>query len=1037
MARILQMRSVRWIAILVAIIGLYALLGFQLAPRIVRSQAISFVKSEYGRELAVGLVKVNPFQLQLEIHDLSLPDADGKPMLGFRRLFVDFEASSLWHRAYVFKDLDVEWPDLHAVVRPDGSFNFGDLAPRQPAAPEPQSSGLPAVWLQSLDVSNGSLAYSDRARSKPLERRFTPVTFSLKDFRTTPEGGGFALSATSESGEGFDWKGRFGVTPTLSSQGEFAIRGLKAPNIGEVLDDALPFALASGVIDLGGSYDVRMGDGLEAKVSLPKIYVKDLGLRARGADINWVDLPGIEVSDTAVALPDRTVMIGGITVTGMQVQAWMAPDGSVNLTQMLEPTAAAPAPGAEEVAAAAAEAQPPAPATAATEPPPWTVTIATTQVANAVIDFEDRRSEPFKKFVVSPLDVTVTGASTDLTKPVAVTLGAVINDVAPFKANGTVTPEPLAAELDIALTGARMHILQPYVLPVADLTIKDGTLTVEGKVRLDPVDAPGPELRFDGDVAIDTFASIDNTLKHDFINFQRLELRRLSYAMGPDATSIDQVLVRKPFARFVISPERVVNISAVLDPEGTRAALAARRAEAAADAALTPAQRRERDRAREAAQEQAEKEREARDAEPRPAPALAPLPEETMPVRIRQVRIENGTMDFADNFIQPNFAARIERLSGTMTGLSSDPTSHAQLDLKGRVDEFSPVTIAGEVQPFSFERYTNIDLRFENISLPIFNPYSGQIAGYSIAKGKLTTDLHYLIENRNLDAKHHIVIDQLEWGESTAAKGEATLPVKFATVLLRDKDGVIDLDIPVTGTLDDPTFRIGPIIWKVIKNLIVKAVTAPFALLGALFAGAEEAQHVDFAAGSAELDPATVERLGALAKSMVEKPGLSVEVPIGSLPEIDGPALLDLAYQSALADTMNEALPAPRKEGATRPPFDELPAKNQIAVLGALVKKQTGVEPVIPDPAQPPEGTSRDDAKAMQQAATVAYLQQQARSLVSVDAAEYGRLAQQRASAVQRALIEGSGLEPARVFIVRDGKVSTEGGKVQLELQLK
>ena len=1029
------MKSVRWIAIVLAIGGLYALLGFQVAPHIVRSQAISFVKNEYGRDLAVGLVKVNPFLLQLEINDLSLPDADGKHMLGFRRLFVDFEASSLWRRAYVFKDLDVEAPDLRAVVRPDGRFNFGDLAPKKQAPQEPESSELPGVWLQSLSVTEGTLAYSDLARSRPLERRFTPVTFSLKNFRTTPEGGGFALSATSESGEGFDWKGRFGVTPMLSSQGEFRIRGLKAPNIGEILDDALPFALASGVIDLGGSYDVRMGDGLEAKVSLPKINVEDLGLRARGADINWVDLPGIEVSDTVVALPERSVTIGGVVVTGMQVLAWMAPDGSVNLTQLVQPTAVAPAPGAGESAAAAAEAQSTAPATAATEPPPWTVTIATTEVANAVIDFEDRRSEPFKKFVVSPLDVAVSGASTDLTKPVAVTLGAVINDVAPFKANGTVTPEPLTAELDIALTGARMFILQPYVLPVADLTIKDGTLTVEGKVRLDPVDAPGPELRFDGDVAIDDFASIDNTLKQDFVNFQRLELRKLSYAMGPDAASIDQVLVRGPFARFVISPERVINISAVLDPEGTRAALASRRAEAAADAALTPAQRRERDRERESAQEQAEKERAARGAAP--PPALAPLPEETMPVRIRQVRIENGTMDFADNFIKPNFAARIEQLSGTMTGLSSDPTSHAQLDFKGRVDEFSPVTIAGEVQPFSFERYTNIDLRFENISLPIFNPYSGSIAGYSIAKGKLTTDLHYVIENRNLDAKHHIIIDQLEWGESTAAKGEATLPVKFATVLLRDKDGVIDLDIPVTGTLDDPTFRIGPIVWQVIKNLIVKAVTAPFALLGALFSGAEEAQHVDFAAGSAVLDAATVERLGALAKSLVEKPGLSVDVPMGSVPEIDGPALLNLAYESALADTMNETLPAPRKEGATRPSFDELSAKNQLAVLGALVKKQTGVEPVIPDPAQPPEGTSRDDAKAMQQAAAVAYLQQQARSHVSVDAAEYGRLAQQRASAVERALIEGSGLEPERVFIVRDGKVSTKDGKVQLELQLK
>ena len=583
-----------------------------------------------------------------------------------------------------------------------------------------------------------------------------------------------------------------------------------------------------------------------------------------------------------------------------------------------------------------------------------------------------------KHFTVSPLDVTLRGASTDLAKPIAITVGAVIDDVAPFKAEGTVTPEPLAADLGILLSGARMQILQPYVLPVADLTIQDGKLTVEGKVRLDPPEAPGPDLRFDGDVTIDGFASIDNTLKKDFVNFRRLEIRKVSYAMGPDSVSVDQVLVQQPFARVIISPERVINVSAVMDPKGTAAALEARRAAAAADASLTPAQRKKRDRQREAAEEQAAKDRKA--AGTKAPPALAPLPKETMPVRIRQVRIEQGTMDFADNSVQPNFAARVEHLAGTMTGLSSDPASHAKLDFKGRVGEFSPVTITGEVQPFSFERYADIGLKFENISLPIFNPYSGRFAGYSIAKGKLTTDLHYLITDRKLDAKHHIVIDQLEWGEATGGKDEATLPVKFATVLLRDRNGVIDLNIPVTGTLDDPQFRIGPIIWQVIKNLIVKAVTAPFALLGALFSGAEEAQHVDFAAGSSVLDPATIGNLGSLAKSMVDKPGLKLDVPIGALPELDGPALLALAYDAALADAMNTALPAPRKEGGSRPPFESLSAQNKLTVLTAIVKKQTGTEPAIPEPAAPPEGTSREDAKAMEQAAAIDYLEQQARS---------------------------------------------------------
>lgn len=228
MAKFLQLKWVRRAAIAAAVIGLYAFLGFEVAPRIVRSQAVSFVKKEYGRDLGIGVVRVNPFLLQLEVNDLSLPDADGTPMLGLRRLFVDFELSSIWHRAYVFKDLTVAAPTLHAVVRPGGAFNLADLAPKEPASRDQEPSELPSVWLQSLAVSEGAVAFSDRNRAKPLERRFSPVNFSLKDFRTTPEGGGFRLSATSESGEGFDWKGRFQAAPALASQGELTIRDRKS-----------------------------------------------------------------------------------------------------------------------------------------------------------------------------------------------------------------------------------------------------------------------------------------------------------------------------------------------------------------------------------------------------------------------------------------------------------------------------------------------------------------------------------------------------------------------------------------------------------------------------------------------------------------------------------------------------------------------------------------------------------------------------------------------------------------------------------------
>ena len=407
------------------------------------------------------------------------------------------------------------------------------------------------------------------------------------------------------------------------------------------------------------------------------------------------------------------------------------------------------------------------------------------------------------------------------------------------------------------------------------------------------------------------------------------------------------------------------------------------------------------------------------------------------PIRIREVRIESGQMNFSDQFIQPNFAADIKDLDGTLTGLSTDPNSSAKVDLKGEVGEFSPVTIAGEIQFFAFDRHTDIGMKFENIPLPIFNPYSGRFAGYNIAKGSLTTDLQYLIEDRKLEAKHHIRIDQLEWGEATASKEAVPLPVKLATSLLKDVDGVIDLNVPVNGTLDDPKFRIGPIVWQIIKNILVKAVTAPFRLLGSLFKGAEEAQFVQFAPGEATLDPAAAEQMSALAKGLAQKPEIKLDVPIGVVEELDRPALVDQAVAAEISAATREIKRIKPDDETPPPSLETLEPKERIAVLTTVVENLTGAAPQIATPPQPPEGTSRKEARAMEQAATLEALEEQARAAVQVDSLALQRLGQARGEAIQSGLLAGGELQPDRVFLARNDKVTAQDGKVRFELGIK
>ena len=231
--------------------GLYVLAGFKLAPGLVRNQAIDFVRENYARELTIGEVAINPLKLQAEIRDLSLPDTDGKPMLAFGRLFIDFEIASLWERAFVFREVLLDAPLARAVIRADGTVNLADLA--LPDEEEKEDDSLPALWIQHFALGDGTLQFADLARRKPLERTLAPVNFQLDDFRTTPEGGDFGLSAKTQNAELLEWQGKFALAPVVSSAGEFGVTKLHLPGVLEMADVQLPFLVPQGTMNLRGS----------------------------------------------------------------------------------------------------------------------------------------------------------------------------------------------------------------------------------------------------------------------------------------------------------------------------------------------------------------------------------------------------------------------------------------------------------------------------------------------------------------------------------------------------------------------------------------------------------------------------------------------------------------------------------------------------------------------------------------------------------------------------------------------------------------
>lgn len=963
-------------ALLAIAVGLYALGGFWLVPKLIRSQATDYVGTELKKSLTLGEIKFNPFRFELDMRDIAIADPGarpGQPLVALKHLFVNFQISSVWKGAYTFHKVALDGPFARAIIRPDGSLNLADLAPKSE-----DDSPLPDIWIEDLSVSRGRVNFADQSRRMKPEKTLSPIEFTLKDFRTTSESGGFRLSAISEQRERFDWTGRLSLQPLMST-GKVSVAALKARSTYEFLSEELPFELTGGSFDLSANYRFSAGTaaGTQLDATLPRISATGLSLRARGVDSDWVTLPSAILDNTQLSLSKHQVTIAALRVNGMQAKLWREADGSLNIDRLLAP-AAAPAssvPAAQVKSAATGQPVPSA---------DWQLSLARFDLQQAALDVQDRTVKPAADFKLAPLAMTATGLSLDMTKALPITLQTVINGVASLSVNGEVIPETTAATLQIDLAKMPLRDLLAYLPDYPSLYLKSGNVGAKGTLSMLPADAPGPELGFSGDASVADFDLVENAGKREFVSWQRVDVQGLQYTAAPDAVSIKTLTASKPYARVIIAPDQTINLVSVLG-------------------AATPA----------TAQAQAT------------APA-------DMPIKIGKVVLAGGVMAFADYSIEPNFQAKIDALRGTITGLSSSTGSVAKIDLAGQIiNQYSPVTITGETDIFAYDKHTDIKLAFKNIELPIFNPYSGRFAGYAIAKGKLSTELHYKIDKRALVAEHHVILDQLQWGDATNSKDKVSLPIRLATALLKDRHGVIDLNLPVNGTLDDPKFRVGPVIWQIVKNIVVKIVTAPFSFLGSLFKGAEDAQFVDFAPGSSTLSDKAKTSLPALAKSLADRPALNLDIPAGPAAEADAAALTDQRMQAAIAALRGG------KQGEEAPTYATLDAGDKLDALKDLYKQQFDKKAEIPEAPEAAEDATRKEKKADRQQAAIAWLEEQLRPRYKVDQAELIALGQARAVAVQESLLAGGELDPTRVFMAAGQSSVAKDGVLRMELALK
>ncbi|WP_431052743.1 DUF748 domain-containing protein [Roseateles sp. L2-2] len=813
-------------------------------------------------------------------------------------------------------------------------------APSSAPATTPAKGATPwRVGVRQLALEGGRVGWTDEtlrpvarwsvdgltvkgsALSWPLAAKAAPVEIAAT---LSPEG--------EKTPAAFSGKGELGAAGVAL---DWALKDLALEAFAPYLKAATPLSVQGRFATQGA---VRAGPtGEDLKLSLKALSLDDVQLADGKKPV--LALKQLSLDQAELALGSRKLTAGRLALVAPKVQmgrdkagkwswdAWMgaatstpvasgqgtatanlgvaaasrrrASEGrgdrlTLNVPEVLQRPATAGAAG--PVAGTIAPATP----AAAMTPAPANDTLWTAQIAEVAVEGGEATlldlathvldDEPARPIGVQDLMLKVSGIDWDgrqLRKPLPVQLGATLRrpdatrrnlrEVPKFRWDGQLALAPLKASGRLTAEHLPLHWADPYLDPSIGIHLQRAEGSMRGGFEF--TETPkGPSVRAGGELVIADLRLRQARLQdgrrrsaEELLNWQGLKLGGLRVTLAPGGApdvKIQQAVLDEFYARLIINEQGRLNLRDLNQTEqGQAVAAVAGTTAASAPVAATVA------RATSAPNPAADPSAAASAAGSGNGNGNPPLR-----ISIAETRVNGGKVDFNDRFIKPNYSANLSELTGTLGAFSAGSAAMAPLQLKGKVEGTGLLDISGQLNPSGAPLALDITASATDIELAPLSPYAGKYAGYAIERGKLSTRVHYQIEpGGRLEADNKIVLNQLTFGERIDSPTATRLPVKLAVALLKDSDGVIDVNLPVSGSLNDPEFSVGSLVVKLIVNLLTKALTAPFSLLSGGGGGAEMSQ-LEFKPGTAALQPEAAKKLEPLTKVLADKPALQLSI---------------------------------------------------------------------------------------------------------------------------------------------------------------
>lgn len=1017
----------------------YTGFGFLAVPAIIKSQATQFAADKLHRQLTIDKAEFNPFTLSVALQGVKMMEPDGATVFaGFERLGADIAWQSLFRMAPVVQEVRLTKPLVRLVRKDANHYSIDDILAyiaSQPPSPEPARYSV-----NNIQLEGGKLSFDDEPAG--VRHEVTDLNLGLPFISSLPadvdvfveplfsarvNGAPLHLSGKARP---FAESKDYVMALDIDNADIAAYLGYLPgkPNfrlLGARLSAKLQATFTqpkgkSSALLLGGQaslkdVELQQADGkrllklkelsaqlgkldvLAGRYELAAIRLEGLDadlVRGRDGRLNVEKLQGQPAAPAKAATPStapylslKTLDIGGAAVrytdggmrAGVENFNLAARDIAADLGKntIAIGLLASDSAGIDfrQGKAASAPRKDTAPSANAA---PLLLTVGKLDIANWSARVQDGSHEQPVVFDIAPLSLAVHGFSTAPASSSTFELKANVNKTGKLALGGALALAPFKSDLKLDLNNFGLLPLQPYITDYVNLRVARGGLSGKGRLLLSAAADGKLHGGFTGDLSVGKLSTVDKASANDFLSWDSLAFQGMDLQLQPFALSVERVALADFFSRVIIDPNGRINVQDVM------------RDAAAGDKSLTDAGER--------AQAVAQARRNKKAAAPAAAPAqpAEPLP----PIRIGQLALSGGRVRFTDNFIKPNYTANLRDIGGTINGLSSDAASSATVSLKGNVNS-APLSIAGRVNPLKRDLSLDLKADVRGMELAQLSAYADKYVGYGIEKGKLSFEVAYQLEGRQLKAENRLMLDQLTFGKESTNPEATKLPVQLAVALLSDRNGVIDLNVPVGGSLDDPEFSIGGIILKIIGNAVLKTVTAPFALLGSMFGGGEELSAMEFDTGRALVPAAGEAKLKSLAAALTERPGLRLDITGRYDPVTETEMLRRLAMERKLRMLKTRELQA---KNAPLPEGGVVVAQAEYAdLLGRVYKNESFDKP--------------RNALGLQKSLAVAEMEKLILAHTVIDDDDLLALGNRRAQAVRDWLVTKGQVPAERLFI--------------------